>query len=183
MNWGQTCISPEVVLVHKDVKEKLLEGLVDTITKFYGKNAHESPDYTKIVSDFHWKRLKALVDDDHGGKVAYKGGDVVEKDRFIPPMIVDSPKEDSKLASGETFGPFLSVHEVDSVEGAVKFINARPKPLAAYYFGDVNGKEKEHFLKHTSSGGVTINECCVHAMSPELPFGGVGFSGTGQLNG
>jgi len=92
---------------------------------------------------------------------------------------LDTPNNKAPLCCEETFGPILSVYEVDSVECATKWIKARPKPLAAYFYGDVKGEAKTYFLRHCSSGGVSINDCCAHDANMDLPFGGVGFSGTG----
>jgi len=155
----------------------------ETMTKFFGADPHKSPDYTKIVNEFHYKRLEKMIKEDNGGKIVYKGGDPVPEDRYIPPMILDNPNPKAPLTCSETFGPILSIYTVDDVNAAVKRISSGDKPLAAYYFGNAEGPEKDIFIKNTSSGGVSVNDCATHACNFELPFGGVGFSGTGKLTG
>jgi len=113
----------------------------------------------------------------------YMGGKVDVAERYIPPVIIDSPKQGCSLTTEETFGPFLYILEVEDVIAAVKYIRERPKPLAAYYFGNPSSEAKDYFLKYTSSGGVTVNDCFMHAASTELPFGGIGPSGSGAVKG
>jgi aldehyde dehydrogenase (NAD+) len=184
LNWGQTCISPEYVLAHKDIKETLTQKLKEQMIKLFGEDPKKSPDHTKIVNEFHLKRLEKILNE-HGGKVHYVGGDgkVDHAEKYCPPAIIEDPLPTSTLATEETFGPFLYLIAVADVKEASKYICDRPKPLAAYYFGDVKSEDKAYFLKYTSSGAVTVNDCCMHANHEGLPFGGVGASGTGQVRG
>jgi aldehyde dehydrogenase (NAD+) len=184
-NWGQSCDSPDYVLAHKDIKDKLIAKFKEAMIKFYGEDASKSEDKTKIINEFHVNRLKQALEEDHGGKVIYLSGEgkVDVSNRYVPPTIIDGPKLTSKLMTGEIFGPFLPVVEVANVDEAIKFINARPKPLAMHFFGDANGENKEKMMRRTSSGGFCVNDSWGHFGSQEMPFGGVGYSGTGGLHG
>jgi aldehyde dehydrogenase (NAD+) len=185
VNWGQTCVSPDYVLAHKDIKEELLKKMKDAFIQFFGEDPSKSKDRLKIINETHVKRLESYLAEDHGGKVVYIGGDgkVNLAERYVPPAIIDTPKLTSSLMKEEIFGPIICVQDVAGIDEAVKFINERPKPLALYYFGKTEGENKEKILNKTSSGGVTINDCCFHVFSPDLPFGGVGFSGNGAVHG
>jgi len=153
-------------------------------TKFWGEDASKSPDRLKIINDVHVKRLEALLKEDHGGVVKYgKESKINHEDRYVPPTIIDNPKLDSGVMKDEIFGPIICVLDMPNIEYGLKFINDRPKPLASYYFGDKSNPNKEKMLNLTSSGGVTVNDACFHVFSPEMPFGGVGFSGVGSVHG
>ena len=61
-------------------------------------------------------------------------------------------------------------------------MNDRPRPLALYYF-DHNTKRVDRVLNKTTSGGVVVNDVIFHVAQENLPFGGVGASGTGSYHG
>jgi len=153
-------------------------------TKFFGEDPSKSTDRLKIINETHVARLEGLLKEDHGGKVSYgAGAKVNHEERYVPPTIIDSPKLTSGVMKDEIFGPIICILDVKGVDEALTFINERPKPLASYYFGGKENPNKEKLLSLTSSGGVTVNDCCFHVFSPELPFGGVGFSGVGSVHG
>jgi len=105
------------------------------------------------------------------------------EDRYFAPTIVLNPKKDHKIMTEEIFGPILPLIEVDSVDHAIQMIlDTNEKPLASYIFSS-NSANQEKFLKNVSSGGAAINECVMHVLCDELPFGGVGCSGMGAYNG
>jgi len=183
LNWGQVCVAPDYILAHKDIKEALLEKLKEYMVKFYGEDAQKSGDRLKIINDGHVARLEKVLSEDHGGKIVYQGGKVDKAERYIPPTVIDSPKLTSSVMTEEIFGPILPVVAVEDVDSAIAFINARPKPLGLYYFGSVEGPNKDKFVRLTSSGGVTVNDAAWHSLSTELPFGGVGSSGMGSVHG
>jgi len=155
------------------------------MVQFFGEDPYKSPDKIKIITEGHVRRLECYLNEDHKGKYVYLGGDgkINVEEKYVPPAIIDSPKLDSLLMNEENFGPFLCLIEVEDVNAGIKFINSKPKPLAAYYYGKEDNPNKETFLKYTSSGGVTVNDSCYHVFSNELPFGGVGNSGSGVLRG
>eukprot|EP01112_Ceratiomyxa_fruticulosa_P002763 TRINITY_DN1296_c0_g1_i2.p1 TRINITY_DN1296_c0_g1~~TRINITY_DN1296_c0_g1_i2.p1 ORF type:complete len:511 (-),score=87.97 TRINITY_DN1296_c0_g1_i2:106-1488(-) len=182
LNCGQTCIAPDYVLVHKDVKDEFINGLKDTITSFY-KDPKTSEDYGRIVSERHAKRLATLLDADRD-KIIY-GGDVDLKDKYISPTLLyfeGDAINNSQLMHEEIFGPILPIISVDSLEDSVTFINQRPKPLALYLFSKDDAMT-QLFISRTSSGGLCVNDTLCHFSVPDLPFGGVGDSGFGGYHG
>jgi coniferyl-aldehyde dehydrogenase len=82
----------------------------------------------------------------------------------------------------EIFGPILPVVTYESIEQAIAYVNARPRPLALYYFGD-DKTERRKVLTETTSGNVTVNGTLMHFAQEDLPFGGVGASGMGAYHG
>ena len=172
-NAGQICIAPDYILVDADIHDELVEALVSTIRAFYGENAQHDG-FCRIINTRHHQRLMGLME---SGSVVI-GGHGDEDDRFIAPTVMTDVAPDSKVMESEIFGPILPILKVDSSDEAVRFINARNKPLALYCFTR-SDEIAEQLLNHTSSGGASINHVMLHYAVPDLPFGGVGESGMG----
>lgn len=178
LNCGQTCIAPDYLYVHKDIKNELLTFMVKEIHKQYGDDLRKSEDYTRIISSREIKRLSSYLED---GYVFY-GGKYNEEELFFEPTILTNIKENSRILNEEIFGPILPVLEFAEINEVIDYVNNRDKPLAMYYFSE--SKEKvEDILKRISSGGATINDVTLHGGSCNLPFGGVGPSGVGAYHG
>lgn len=186
MNNGQTCVAPDYVLVHKSVKEPLIEAL-NTKTKqlFFagGQSAENLEDYARIVNHRHYSRLQNLVEDavQKGAAVAF-GNKMLEEERLITPTVLTDVPLDARIMEEEIFGPVLPVIEFDDFDQVIDMINTKPKPLALYYFGR-SKKRREHLIRATSAGGVCINDCVLQFAHPNLPFGGVNNSGIGKSHG
>ncbi|XP_053310790.1 aldehyde dehydrogenase family 3 member A2 isoform X2 [Spea bombifrons] len=178
LNCGQTCIAPDYVLCDKSVQGKLVEKIRETLKEFYGENAKESPDYERIISRRHFKRLLGLME---GQKIVI-GGDHDEAACYIAPTVLADVNPESKVMQEEIFGPLLPIISVGNLEEAITFINEREKPLALYVFSN-DKKVIKKMIAETSSGGVTANDVIMHFSVASLPFGGVGNSGMGAYHG
>jgi aldehyde dehydrogenase (NAD+) len=177
-NAGQTCVAPDYVYVHQQVKKQLLDNLKKYILRFYGANPKESKDYGRIVNEKHTERLKQLIDRD---KVVVGGESDIEN-RYIAPTVLDRVGWDDPVMADEIFGPILPVLESDNLDTVIKEINRRPKPLALYLFTGSKEVEKK-IIGNISYGGGCINDTFIHLGNPYLPFGGVGNSGIGAYHG
>jgi len=177
VNAGQTCIAPDYLLVHKKVKKKLLEYMVDYINRFYGENPQDSVDYARIVSPVALDRLVNLIK----GEEVYYGGISDRDSKYLSPTILDNVSDESPIMQEEIFGPILPVLTVDDIEDAISYVRRHEKPLALYYFG--NPEKGKAVINQTSSGGVCINDTILHVANSKLPFGGVGQSGMGNYHG
>lgn len=178
LNAGQTCIAPDYVFVHKDIKEQIIDSISNTILEFYGQNPEESSNYARIVNLGHYHRLAAYLQE---GKIRC-GGNTNERTRYIAPTILDDVDWNAKVMQDEIFGPILPVMEFTDTEQMIKEITTRPKPLACYVFS----KNKAFITKiesDVSAGGMCINDTISHIVSNNLPFGGVGDSGMGAYHG
>lgn len=176
LNSGQTCIAPDYVLVQEDLREPLLDRLVSVVTEFRS----EETSMQRVIDSRHLGRLERLLDG-HGGRVVL-GGSVLDDPPSIAPTIVADPDPSSALMQEEIFGPILPVLGVPSLDVAIAFVTARPKPLGLYLFSG-SARERERVLAETSSGGVVVNHAAMHCLVPHLPFGGVGRSGMGAYHG
>jgi aldehyde dehydrogenase (NAD+) len=178
LNAGQTCIAPDYLMLHKSVKESLIDRIKKTIIDFYGEDAKQSKDYGRIINQRHFTRLSKYLGD---GDVIL-GGETDSKGLYIAPTLMESVSTEAGIMQEEIFGPILPIIEYSEIGEAVEFINNRPKPLALYLFSN-DRKIQKKVLRETSSGGVCINDTVVHFTSTELPYGGVGASGFGKYHG
>lgn len=178
LNAGQTCIATDYILVHKSVKEKLVEALKQSITKCYGENIEESPDFSRTVSQKHYNGLKAMLE----GEEILFGGQSNDADNFLAPTLVNDPRLDSKLMEGEIFGPILPIIAYETEADIHKHITNYGKPLATYVFS-TSKKFQEKIIDTYSFGGGAINDTVIQITNKKLPFGGVGASGIGSYHG
>ena len=178
LNSGQTCVAPDYLLVHKDVKKELLRLMKQTILEFYGDRALENPDYPRIIDKNSFERLINLME----GQNIYTGGLYNSKTLKIEPTIIDDVDFSNKIMQEEIFGPILPVIEYNDIFKVIEKLKIMDKPLSMYIFSE----DKEHIDRLTydlSSGGVCINDTIMHLTNPNLEFGGVGESGMGGYHG
>ncbi|MEQ8717354.1 MAG: aldehyde dehydrogenase family protein [Acidimicrobiales bacterium] len=180
LNAGQTCVAPDHVIVDRSLRDELVDGIVGSIRRFYGRNAAESPDYARIVNKDHLARLTGLLAAPESGEIVH-GGAVSAADRYVEPTVFVDPDPGSALMSEEIFGPILPVVTVDDTQAAIAEVRSRPHPLALYVFAD--DETARTVIDGTASGGVCVNHTLVHAAIPDLGFGGVGGSGFGRYHG
>ncbi len=186
VNNGQTCIAPDYLLVHQKVEFGLIDEIRKVINKMFdhdGKGIDNSPNYARIVNEKHYFRLVELIDNaaSSGAEIPI-GGKYKSNERFISPTIIRNIPKDSALLDEEIFGPILPIVTYTNSQECVDFINDRPKPLAQYIFSK-SSENQQFILNNTSAGGVCINDCLIHFMNHELPFGGVNNSGIGKSHG
>ena len=177
LNAGQTCIAPDYLLIHREVKEAFIEAFKRAIVELHGVDVQKSKHYVRMVSDKAFERVSGYLND---GTVR-SGGRIDATDRYIEPTLLDNVAVDSAVMREEIFGPVLPMIEIESVEQAVAFINEREKPLALYVFADK--RSAEYVIGHTSSGGACVNDVIMHIANEKMPFGGVGNSGMGRYHG
>ncbi|MCE9681037.1 coniferyl aldehyde dehydrogenase [Halomonas alkalisoli] len=181
---GQTCIAPDYALVHEEELAAFLTHYEAAVVAAY-PDGPASEDYTWVINDRHLARLNGLLED-----ARTKGATVREIGREAPnanpramrPTVVLNITDDMTIAHEEIFGPILPVFPYRTLDEAIDFVEARPRPLALYYFGH-NKAAQRQVLDGTTSGNVTINGTLLHIAQDDLPFGGVGASGIGAYHG
>lgn len=179
LNAGQTCIAPDYLLVHENVKSPLIERIKYWINVFYGPEPEKSPNYGRLVNDKAFERVSSYL----GDGTILTGGVTDPVQRYIAPTLIDlgRPTDSVPVMQSEIFGPVLPVMEFVRLDEAVEFIDRHEKPLALYYFG--SPETGRDVLRRTSSGGACINDTVLHIANDRLPFGGVGNSGMGKYHG
>ncbi len=202
LNAGQTCIAPDYVLLPQGQEAAFEQAFAQAVAQLF-PTVCGNPDYTSLATDRHHQRLTALVAEAEaaGARVVRMGGDISIADnsmgssvgagkglknaahpRQMAPVLVFNPPPHCALMTEEIFGPVLSVLSMAGPAEAVAHINARARPLALYWFG-TDAAARDQVLRHTVSGGVTVNDTLMHIAHDHLPFGGVGESGWGAYHG
>ncbi len=185
-NAGQTCVAPDYVLLPKARVDEFLQIAPRIVARIYPTLA-SNRDYTHIIDSRHYRGLSRLIEDARA-----KGALVVEinpasepcreENRVFPPTLLLNVRDDMAVMEEEIFGPILPVVPYDTLEEAIAYIDARPHPLALYYFDEKSSRVKS-VLERTVAGGVTVNDCLFHVGQTGLPFGGIGTSGMGHYHG
>ncbi|CAI4212303.1 unnamed protein product [Parascedosporium putredinis] len=180
MNSGQICLNVNHVLVDPSIHAEFLTHLTAYLDEFLQGGRNATPDYySHIINERNFDRLDTLLRNT-AGKPIYEG----RRDRdtlFFGPTVVDDVRPDDSLLSEELFGPILPIIKADLAE-ALRLTRSLDHPLALYAFTG-SQREKDLILASTLSGGVTFNDCFLHATAKGVPFGGVGNSGTGSYHG
>ena len=176
LNAGQTCVEPDYLLIHESVRDRFLEEYQNALRKFFPNG--DMADMPTIISDKHFARISALME----GEKAVIGGKTDKARRFIEPTVLVDITPESKIMQEEIFGPVLPVMTYRDLDECVRFIRARPRPLALYLFTENKDTEKR-ILSTCSFGGGCINDTVIHLATSHMGFGGVGYSGMGSYHG
>lgn len=176
INAGQTCVSPDYILVHKDIHEKFLKKVIKQVKKYYYDNIFIDKDFTHIINERHLHRLLNLIDEE---KLVFGGK---HQGNLLEPTILDNVTEDDKIMQEEIFGPIMPIIEYENIDDVINIIKTKERPLALYIFSK-NKSNIDKVIKNLSFGGGCINDVIMHVTNEYLPFGGVGNSGMGRYHG
>lgn len=182
LNSGQTCIAPDYIMIHRDVKEEFVKAFAREVHSLHGCDVSADKHYGRIVNDKAFERITSYL---NGATVLY-GGRSDREQRYIEPTLIETSEMDSPVLNEEIFGPIFPIITLDDShksfkEKVIEYIITHEKPLAFYYFG----KESDgwEIIRRTSSGGGCINDTIMHIANENVPFGGVGNSGMGHYHG
>jgi acyl-CoA reductase-like NAD-dependent aldehyde dehydrogenase len=186
LNAGQTCVAPDYVLVRETKREAFTAQLEAAVRKLYPTIA-ANPDYTSLIDHRHYDRIRGYVAQAKAAGVQVitinPSDEILDAaTQKFPPTLVIQPGHELSLMEDEIFGPVLPILGFGDIQEAIGYVNARPRPLALYYFG-ANETDRDEVLARTTSGGVAVNDTLLHVAVDELPFGGVGASGMGAYHG
>ena len=179
LNAGQTCIAPDYLMIHEDVKDKFLKLLVKEWKHLLTKDPQKAKHFVRIVSDKALDRLISYLPTSNSEASIYHGGHYDKETRYLSPTILTNVSEDAPVMQEEIFGPIFPVLTFKEIDEVITFVTDREKPLALYYFG-TNG---DYVLRHTSSGDACVNDVIMHIVNHNVPFGGVGNSGMSAYHG
>lgn len=176
LNSGQTCIAPDYLFLHKEVKDKFIAAFKEELKGLYPDGTESSNFYVHIVKDSAFERIIGYLKD---GDIV-SGGRFDKESRWIEPTLLENVSPDAPVMQEEIFGPVFPIMEFTDKEEVISFVNGREKPLAFYYFGkEADGWE---MISKTTSGGACINDTIMHIANSNIPFGGVGNSGMGSYH-
>ena len=126
-NSGHICTAPDHVLVWPEVKDKLVQCLIDTIREFYGPDPQLSPDYGRVINRKNFDRLVALL---ASGR-AVVGGSSDPEDLYIAPTVLVDVSPNSPIMQEEVFGPILPILEVEFGRGGYRVGQQPAEPAGA----------------------------------------------------
>ncbi|MBT1443667.1 coniferyl aldehyde dehydrogenase [Shewanella sp. JM162201] len=184
LNAGQICVAPDYVLVPQGKESAFISAYQAKFAALYGK-VETNKDYGAIINERQWQRLMAVLDDAkaRGAEVHSASGEApLHPIRKLPTQLLTKVNDDMLVLQEEIFGPLLPVIPYATLDEAIAYINARPRPLALYLMS-FDGNTQDKVLKLTHSGGVCINETVFHVAADDAPFGGIGPSGMGHYHG
>lgn len=184
-NAGQTCIAPDYVLLPKGHVRKFADHVLRNFKHHF--NSILDHDYTAVVSERFFRRLKVLLDEaqEQGATILQPYGieeSVVDGTFKFPLTIVLNAPADCALMQEEIFGPILPLVGYETIDEAIAYVTSRDKPLSLYCFSHDKTTQRD-ILRRTSSGSVGINEALLQYIQEDLAFGGVGASGMGSYHG
>jgi len=187
-NGGQVCVSPDIIYFPRNKLDQAATLLLENFRTFFPQISNNS-DFVPIVNRHHCQRVVDLVEQARAAGCDVRSSHevaslttLVAEDKRLPLQLVISPSKNERIMQEEIFGPALVLLPYDDINEVITDINSREKPLALYYFGE-NQSELKFVLANTTSGGVSINDCLMHAAIHDAPFGGVGASGMGHYHG
>lgn len=187
LNAGQVCIAPDYVMLPEGKMDEAVAIAREVVAQMY-PTLLNNEQYTAMLNERHFQRMQKNIDDanDRGAQiVAINPANEdfsVNPTQKIPPTLILNPDDDALCMQDEIFGPLLPLKTYTKFEDVISYINARPRPLAAYYFGK-DSTEEHRFLTGTTSGGACVNDVMFHMLQKDLPFGGVGPRGMGSYHG
>lgn len=181
LNAGQTCVAPDYVLVPQQRLEAFVEAYRLAVQRFFPQLT-DNPDYTSIINERQLLRLEGYLADARARGALLLPLFDEGQGRRLPHHILLDLNDDMQVMQDEIFGPLLPVLPYASLDEAIAYVNARPRPLALYFFG-YDRAEQQQVLERTHSGGVCLNDTLLHVAQDDLPFGGIGASGMGHYHG
>ena len=182
-NAGQTCVAPDYALMHDRDVNAFVTAYQEAVRSYYPGGASD-PAYASIISAQHHARLSGLIKDatEKGAQVVQIGATDPPHERTLTPTLILNATPGMAVMQQEIFGPILPIVTYSNIDQAVPYVNARPRPLALYFFGR-DGQARNEVLERTTGGNVTINDTLLHYVVDDLPFGSVGASGIGAYHG
>ena len=176
LNSGQTCIAPDYLFLHEDIKEAFIASFRRELAGLYPDGTEQSDKFVHIVKESAFDRLVGYLSD---GKIV-SGGRYDRSRLWMEPTLLEDVSPDAPVMQEEIFGPIFPILTFRDRKEVAVFVNTREKPLAFYYFG----KEADAWdlIGQTTSGGACINDTIMHIANSHIPFGGVGNSGMGSYH-
>ena len=184
LNAGQICVAPDYVLLPRGQEQGFIEAYQTHFRRLYPKGL-DSPDYGSIINAAQYERLTAwLAEAKQAGAQAHPCASPARDDgarRLVPHLLTEVPGH-CQLMQQEIFGPLLPLVPYDSIEEAIAYVAARPRPLALYLMS-LDETLQSRLIRETHAGGMAINECLFQVAADDAPFGGIGPSGMGHYHG
>ncbi|MBR6450461.1 MAG: aldehyde dehydrogenase family protein [Fibrobacter sp.] len=186
LNAGQTCIAPDYALCPQNKVQEFANAIAEEVKRMFGNTEAErysNKDFVHIIDRQATERHTALIKDAIAkGAIQVIGGLSDIENRYTPVTVLTNVTPDMEIMQSEIFGPILPIVSYKTLDEAIAFVQSRPKPLALYIFG-TNKKHVNYVIQNTTSGSTCVNNTIIQIENLNVPFGGVGMSGTGSYHG
>ncbi len=185
-NAGQTCVAPDYILVPEDKLVDFVRAARSACQRLY-PDGLDNDSYTSVINNHHWQRVVHLMDDarDNSAEVIplldVDPAPLSARNKVVPSLVLQ-PGPECLISREEVFGPVMSVFVYKNASEAVQFIKQNPDPLALYVFSH-HSDEVNYYTNRVSAGNVAVNDVLLQYLQNDLPFGGVGNSGSGKYHG
>ncbi|QPH18439.1 hypothetical protein C2857_003478 [Epichloe festucae Fl1] len=176
---GQVCMSTERILVHKAIKDTFREKFTAAVAAMFPADG-EAP---VLISSAAAQRNKQLIANatERGATILHGDAKAQESSSTrLRPIVVDNVTTDMDIYKIESFGPTVSVMDIESEEEAIRIANDTEYGLASAVFTQ-DLRRGLRFAEEIETGAVHINSMSVHDESA-LPHGGAKSSGYGRFN-
>ena len=177
-NNGQSCVAPDYLLVHREIKDEFVELTDKTLTHFFGDYNKPNKDLTDIINHQNFDRLMILLN----SKNILLGGAHNKEQKFIAPTLIEINDWNDEIMKDEVFGPLFPMIIYENLDEILEKLNHLPKCLSLFFYSNNKTLQKK-VIKQTSSGALVINDSLIHFVMINLPFGGIGNSGMGKYHG
>lgn len=183
LNAGQICVAPDYVLIDESIESKFLQLCKKWLKTFYSEQPENSESYARIVTQKHFERLNAHIENAKTLDATIEvGGESNSASKYIAPTIISDLKDKATLLQDEIFGPILPIVTYNTLDEAIDYINSKERPLALYIYSKSKANIKK-VIANTRAGGTCINNNVIHYANHNLPFGGINNSGIGKSHG
>ena len=177
-NCGQTCTSPDYILVHKDIKDDFLKGLVTKIKEFYGDDPQQSPFYPRMVNKTRFDVVSNYLTQ---GRLI-TGGRVDRDDNYIEPSVIELDNLDVPIMKEEIFGPIMPIITWSDKSEILSLVRKNRYPLTCYIFSE-DKNLIDYIIKNIEFGSGCVNDTMAQFANSHFPFGGIQTSGIGKYHG
>jgi alpha-ketoglutaric semialdehyde dehydrogenase len=180
---GQRCTATSRVIAHPEVKNRLVDRLVDAAKRIkVGSGLDETVDMGPAVDEKQWKTDFDYIElgKREGARLVLGGKrpDGLGHGYFVEPTIFDNVAPSMRIFKEEIFGPVLCVSTAGNLEEALSFANSVEYGLTTSIFTE-NVDTIMNFVEEVETGMVHVNEPTIGGEA-QLPFGGTKATGVGE---
>jgi len=173
---GQSCISVQRVLVHRDIAEPFLAALTAAVEALVvGDPLDDATQVSALIDEDNRDRVVDWIEEAVAAGASVVTGGAVGNDGVLGPTVLTDVAPDMRICSTEVFGPVMGVQVYDDVEEAFALANDTRYGLQAGIFTADLGVAKRA-IEVLDFGGVIVNDVPTWR-ADQMPYGGLRDSG------
>lgn len=186
INNGQVCTSPNRIFIHKEIKQKATDLIMEKMEGVSVGNGLDDPTTGPLINEEGIEKIEEQLKDavDKGAQILCGGKRLTEGEYangfFFEPTVLDGVTKEMAIFYEETFGPVIPLITFEEEDQVIKDANDTIFGLASYFFS-TNIHTVDHVSNQLQYGMVGVNDTAIS--NSATPFGGVKHSGFGRENG